>query len=214
MPRKKDSIDYDDSSDDEDIDTKKKMKDESSDVESLSDTDDDIDDDDEEEDEDIDDTDINDKDDEEEDTEKMNNKENDEDEDDDIDFSDTEDLDTDLYISDTLNDIDLKKTHENKILLNNKKTKVTVLENDDRITKNILSKYEFTKIISERANSLENGAAPLVEVDKNMSVQEIAYLEILNKKCPYFVYRQIAFGMKENIYEKWDVNQMIIPYFL
>ena len=88
-----------------------------------------------------------------------------------------------------------------------------IIEGEDRLTKNILNKYELTKIICERANSIVNGAVPLVSTTIEMDAQEIAYEELRQKRCPYYVYRRIP-STKDKIFEKWNPNEMIIPALL
>ena len=217
MPLKKNSIHSD--SDDSDIDhddsinPKKLNNNPSSDVDSVISDESDNESDNESDSDDSDDDMV----DEEDDKVKMKDSDDD-DSDDDSDIeveSENEDLDTDLYISDTLNDVDMKKTHEKHILLKNTtSSNIRIVKDEEKITKNIVSNYELTKIISERANSIENGAIPLVKVDISMTPQEIAYLELKSKRCPYLLYRDITFGRKERIQEEWDVNQMIIPQLL
>lgn len=129
----------------------------------------------------------------------------------DIDIDDV--TDNELIIAESVNDIDFKKTYSKKMfrskVFKNKKYKI-IKDKDERITKNILNKYELAKVVSERANSIENNAIPLVPYDDTMSPKLITYKELINKKCPYYIYRHIP-NFKENVYEKWDVNEMIIP---
>jgi DNA-directed RNA polymerase I, II, and III subunit RPABC2 len=76
----------------------------------------------------------------------------------------------------------------------------------DNITTHYLTKYERAKVIGIRATQLSNGAQPTIQVSKNMSIYDIAWEEIKQKKCPYIVKRYLPDGS----YEEWKVNDLEI----
>ena len=73
-------------------------------------------------------------------------------------------------------------------------------------TKNILSKYEKVKILGLRAEQLQRGAKPYVEVDLPFSAIEVAKKELAQRKIPFLVCRKLSNGTKEY----WRLNDMII----
>lgn len=81
---------------------------------------------------------------------------------------------------------------------------------EDRITKNILSKYEFVRIIGERTKQLVMGAKPLVSTKSTMTHKEIALMELKNKKLPFKIVRQLP----NEKYELWLVEELEIKYLI
>lgn len=77
----------------------------------------------------------------------------------------------------------------------------------NRITKAILSKFEYTEVISQRSKQIENGGRSFTD-DKNLSDPiEIAKKEIADKKCPICIDRYLP----NDIIERWKVNELAIP---
>ncbi len=73
-------------------------------------------------------------------------------------------------------------------------------------TSKILNKYEKTKILSERAEQLSEGAIPLIpNADKYKSVLEIAEEELKKKKIPFIIKRSI-----NNKFEYIKIEDLII----
>ena len=74
----------------------------------------------------------------------------------------------------------------------------------DYITSHFLNKYEKTRVISERAQQLANGAIPLLKNPKSYSsVYEIAMEELKQKKIPFISKRPISNG-----YEYWKLEDL------
>lgn len=75
-------------------------------------------------------------------------------------------------------------------------------------TKNIMSKYEKTKIIGMRMEQLARSAEPYVEVHKNHPFDpfEIATKELSERKLPFMICRTLPNGKKEY----WRLEDMII----
>ena len=90
---------------------------------------------------------------------------------------------------------------------------------DERITTNILSLFEMTKIVGLRAQQIANGNTdnPVIFVDaediiNSASIEkekEMAEKEILEKRCPYKIRRTYQQG-NITYFEEFDVNEMII----
>lgn len=93
-----------------------------------------------------------------------------------------------------------------------------VPESDYRTT-NILSLYEFAKIVGIRAQQIASGTTqnPVIFVDHEEIInsasidkeKEMAEKEIVEGRCPYKIRRTYQQGNK-TYFEDWDVNKMII----
>lgn len=93
--------------------------------------------------------------------------------------------------------------------INNDLHKIEIVTpNDKRITSEILTLAEYTRVISERAKQIENGSMIFVDIGKETNLIKIAEMEILQKKCPIKVIRYIT----PHIKEIYSVNEMIIPF--
>ena len=90
-------------------------------------------------------------------------------------------------------------------------THIDVLKNYDIMkksnkTKNKLTKYEETKIIGVRCEMLAAGARPLVNVPGHITdVQDIAEMELEERKIPFIIRREISGG-----YEYWKIEDMVV----
>lgn len=77
----------------------------------------------------------------------------------------------------------------------------------NNITKNILSKYEKTKIIGMRMEQLARNSAPYVTVEPgNFNPLKIAEQELMERKIPFMVSRKLPNG----IVEYWRLCDMLI----
>lgn len=68
---------------------------------------------------------------------------------------------------------------------------------DERITRPILTKFEYVRILTDRIKQLALGAKPLLSNINGLNDKEIAILEIKNKKCPFKIERPLPNGQKE-----------------
>jgi len=74
-------------------------------------------------------------------------------------------------------------------------------------TSNVLSKYEKTRVLSERAQQLEDGSHPYISnVDRFTSSYGIALEEFNTKKIPYIIRRSMPHS---NNFEYWKLKDMI-----
>lgn len=66
------------------------------------------------------------------------------------------------------------------------------------ITKNILTKYEKVKIISNRAEQIQRNAPIYVDVNRTLlTPRDIAIKELEERKIPYMICRKLPNGKKE-----------------
>lgn len=75
-------------------------------------------------------------------------------------------------------------------------------------TNNILSKYEKVKIIGLRAEQLQRGAEPFIQIDirKPFNPLNIAKKELEEGKIPFMISRKLPDGK----IEYWRLDDMII----
>ena len=89
---------------------------------------------------------------------------------------------------------DLKSTYQSMITIRERKTIP------------ILSKYERTRVVGERAIQISMGAPPLVEVGNLENPVDIAEKELREKKIPYIIKRVLPNGL----IELWSVDELRI----
>lgn len=83
-----------------------------------------------------------------------------------------------------------------------------VVPKDKRITSEIMTHAEYTRVVSERAKQIENNAPIFIILKNEHDPIKIAEAEIRQKKCPLKIVRYLT----KNIKEEWKVNDMIIPF--
>ena len=92
---------------------------------------------------------------------------------------------------------------------NNNLHHIDIITPDDRrITSEIMTKFEYTRIVAERAKQIENGSMPFINIGTESDPIKIAEQEIRKKQCPMQIKRKIT----KNIIEIWRVNEMIPPF--
>ncbi len=75
------------------------------------------------------------------------------------------------------------------------------------ITKNILSKYEKTKILGMRMEQLARSAKPYVDIkNREYDPYKIAQEELMSRKIPFMICRTLPNGKKEY----WRLDDMLI----
>lgn len=79
---------------------------------------------------------------------------------------------------------------------------------DQRITSDIMSLAEYTRAVSERAKAIENGSVIFVDVEDESDPIKIAEMEILQKKSPLNIHREI----NKYIIETWQINELCLPF--
>ncbi len=79
---------------------------------------------------------------------------------------------------------------------------------EDRVTSEVMTRFELCEIISIRAKQLEKGHKVFTDVGELTNPIDIARKEILDKKCPLSIRRMIT----DKVGEKWQANEMAIPH--
>lgn len=130
------------------------------------------------------------------------------DDDDDIDFNVEEET---FFDSQNFKDFNEKikfhvfdpEQYENEI-----RKEIIIVPNQYRKTSEVISKCEFTDVVSNRAKQIEDGSPIFVDIGDEDDPIVMAEMETRMKKCPLSVLRMIS----NNIAEIWAVNDMIVLY--
>jgi len=90
---------------------------------------------------------------------------------------------------------------------------VTQAQTEPRITLPYFSKYEYTALLSARVQQLADGAVPLVPIqefnrDDPRLLWNMAEREILERKLPYIIRRQLPNGKSEF----WSVSELELAW--
>lgn len=81
----------------------------------------------------------------------------------------------------TVNDFEQDETSSFK---NSKPSSVSLLRNK-------LTKYEFTRLFGLRVTQIYHGASPMVEINENMSVEDIVKKEFVENRIPLLIERTL-----------------------
>jgi DNA-directed RNA polymerase subunit K/omega len=88
-------------------------------------------------------------------------------------------------------------------------SKLVFVDDDKRITKPFLFRFEKIRLICQRAQQISFGAKPMVHIenktDKNISSKMIAELELEKKVMPLNIIRGLPNGKNE----RWNPNELI-----
>ena len=67
----------------------------------------------------------------------------------------------------------------------------------------ILTKYERTRVLSERASQINDGSQTLLKIDKYDNAYDIALAEFNAKKIPFIIKRPYG-----NTFEYWKITDL------
>jgi len=98
----------------------------------------------------------------------------------------------------------LKERYEYKPVL---RTEIVFVTPENRITSEILTRFECTEVLSIRSKQIENGGTCYTDVQDLTDPLEMARKELIDKRCPLDVVRMIT----DKIAESWHINEMAIP---
>lgn len=79
-----------------------------------------------------------------------------------------------------------------------------------KLTKPVLTKYEFVRLLTDRSKQLAQGAKPMLKNIDGLSSKEIAKLELKNKIIPLIIERPVP---NSNV-ERWKLSELEIPEHL
>ena len=85
----------------------------------------------------------------------------------------------------------IEESDDEDELINNN-LELLVVKPENHISSNIMTSYEFARVLGDRARHIENGAPPYIDTKNMTSSIEIAYNEILQKKNPMTIIRKIG----------------------
>jgi DNA-directed RNA polymerase I, II, and III subunit RPABC2 len=80
-----------------------------------------------------------------------------------------------------------------------------ILNKEDRISSNRLTKYEMVRILGERTKQLTMGAKPLIKNYETLSYDKIAEEELKNNMIPFKIKRPLPNGK----FEIWTLDELM-----
>jgi len=86
----------------------------------------------------------------------------------------------------------------------------TLLELNERISSNRLTKYEMVRILGERTKQLTLGAKPMVKNYQSLSYEKIAEEELKLNMIPYKIKRLLP----NHKYEIWTLDELMKDHLL
>ena len=84
---------------------------------------------------------------------------------------------------------------------------IIIVNPQNRLTSEIMTKPEYTEIVSIRAQQIEKGAPIFANIGNESSPIKMAEMEVYQKKCPLNIRRMY----NDSIGEIWSVNEMGVP---
>lgn len=88
-------------------------------------------------------------------------------------------------------------------------TNIVYMHRNNRVTSEIMSLYEFTECVAQRAKQLENDSrVRFTDTSNTTDFIAMAKKELADRKCPLAVRRLLY----DNIYEIWRTSEMVIPW--
>jgi DNA-directed RNA polymerase I, II, and III subunit RPABC2 len=82
---------------------------------------------------------------------------------------------------------------------------------EERIMSEVMTKFEYTEIISIRAKQLEDHDQAFTDIGDLSDPLDMAKKEIADKRCPLSIVRERTTEGGVTIAELWHVNEMGIP---
>jgi len=82
-----------------------------------------------------------------------------------------------------------------------------IVKKEDRITGNRLTDYEIVRIMGTRMRQFQLGAPALIDTTQKIGIEDLARLELIEKKTPYIIGRPLP----NNYIESWEISEMIVP---
>jgi DNA-directed RNA polymerase I, II, and III subunit RPABC2 len=93
--------------------------------------------------------------------------------------------------------------------IDNQVHKIDIITPDAfRMTSEILTVAEYTRVISERASHITQGSKIFIDIGLESDPINIAKAELRQKQSPMQIRRYTA----RNIIEIWSVNDMVVPF--
>ncbi len=93
-------------------------------------------------------------------------------------------------------------------------TKYIIVPADERITSHYLTKFEYTSIVSIRAEQIARFGNCMI--DQTGDAEYSAEQELRQRRCPLCVERHVGYveknGALVRVIEVWDANDMEFPY--
>jgi DNA-directed RNA polymerase subunit K/omega len=96
-----------------------------------------------------------------------------------------------------------------KLLQGNNQKKELIIPDQYRLTSDMATQFELTKIIANRAKQIEEGGPIFIDSGNESDPRKIAFAEIIQKKSPCIIIRR---DNEEYMKEIWKINEMTLPF--
>jgi DNA-directed RNA polymerase I, II, and III subunit RPABC2 len=93
-------------------------------------------------------------------------------------------------------------------MVNIKDVKILIVDKNERITLDRITKYEYVRILGIRTKQIENGAKIMIKYNGDLTPVEIAEIEIKQKKSPIIIKRILPSGKCE----LWKLSELNMDY--
>lgn len=120
---------------------------------------------------------------------------------------DDEEVDED-YIDDEEDDV-VKKQFELEEENNIESETIFIIPANERMTSEKLSEYEIAELINIRAVNISKGGPIYTNIDGISDPIEMAKKELIDRKCPLYIKREVGYNKNGIFVEKWSPNEMI-----
>lgn len=88
-------------------------------------------------------------------------------------------------------------------------TTIIYIHKNNRVTSEVMSLFEYTECVSQRAKQLENDSrVRFTDTSGITDCIAMAKKELADKRCPLAIRRQLH----DNIYELWRTSEMVVPF--
>jgi len=132
------------------------------------------------------------------DNDEDNDEDNEENEDNEDDNEENDNALEEINEDDIYNDENIEYT-ENEILSNN-----NIVQKENKISINRLTKYEMVRILGERTKQLLMGAKPLIKNYNHLTYEEMAEEELKLNMIPFKIKRPLPNGK----FEIWNIEEL------
>lgn len=128
-----------------------------------------------------------------------------------IDKKNDEDDEDEIIEKDDIENEDILKKQfeiENEDI-NEKNNLIYIVPPNQRITSEKLSDYEIAELINIRATNISKGGRIFTDISGLTDPIEMAKKELIDRKCPLYIKRQLGYVDDILYIEKWSPNEMI-----
>lgn len=107
-----------------------------------------------------------------------------------------------------IKDIDLEEPEFDIKTVSDNNKEITIVREEDRLTRNVLSVAEMTEIVSIRSVQIQDKNNCLCDISGLTDPRMMARRELMMRMCPLYLRRHVGEDSETSYYEIWDPNKM------